>query len=320
MKQLFPLIAVSLALAACSAVAPTAACDQASFIEHVILDVPVQEGTEVMPGTHFTKTWLVTNSGTCEWVEGYALVHSGGEPFGAAGEQALPPVAAGETVEISLRLTAPDRAGEYAGEWMLRNPAGALFGVGPDGDQPLEAALQVADLPAGVVYDFISVACLTRWDSARATFLPCEGEDDETGIFQGYLRVNPDPALEGSTLNNPAVLEMKPNNGSNGFIMGAFPPITIAEGDHFVATVGCMDLNPGCDVLFSVQAQLPNGSQQTLVEWVEEFDEISHEIRADLSDLAGQEVSLVLMLRENGGRSVEAKGFWLNPRIERQAP
>lgn len=320
MKHLVPLIAISLALAACSAAAPVAACDQAEFIEHVILDVPVQDGTEVMPGTHFTKTWLVTNRGTCDWGDGYALVHSGGETFGAIEEQALPYVPAGEIVEISLRMTAPDRAGEYAGEWLLRNPAGARFGVGTDGSQPLEAALQVADLPAGVVYDFISMACLTRWDSARATFLPCEGEDDETGAFEGYVRVNGNPSLEGSTRENPPVLEMKPDNQTNGFIFGAFPAITLAEGDRFVATVGCLDGNPGCKLNFIVKAQLADGSELPLLEWAEEYDELSHEIAVDLSDLAGQEVSLVLMLRDNDGRSLEAKGFWLNPRIERQAP
>ncbi|MCW5879097.1 MAG: hypothetical protein KIS80_09570 [Anaerolineales bacterium] len=320
MKHLVPLIAISLALAACSTAVPAAACDQAEFIEHVILDVPVQDGTEVMPGTHFTKTWLVTNRGTCDWGDGYALVHSGGETFGAVQEQALPDVPAGEIVEISLRMTAPDRSGEYAGEWLLRNPAGERFGVGADGNQPLEATLSVPELPAGVVYDFIHVACLTRWDSGRATFLPCEGEDDDLGLLQGYVRINSDPSLEASTSDNPPVLEVKPNNQSGNFIAGFFPPITLQEGDHFAATVGCMDENPGCRLLFYVEAQWPDGTRRRLLEWAEEADDMRHEIEADLSELAGEEISLVLIVSENGGRSLEGRGFWMDPRIERRLP
>ncbi|MCW5876643.1 MAG: hypothetical protein KIS85_07140 [Anaerolineales bacterium] len=316
MKPILWIGGLALLLAACAAQGQSNRCDQARFIEHVILDVPVQEGTLVMPGTHFTKTWRLQNSSPCDWNDGYVLAHTAGEDFAGQAEVMLPALAAGETADISLRLTAPDAAGSYEGEWMLRSPTGALFGVGPEGGNPLRASLRVAELPGRVVYDFLQVICLTRWDSGRATFLPCEGEDSELGIVEGYVRVNTDAALEGSTRSNPPVLEMKPNN-QDGWIAGYFPPITLAAGDRFAATVGCLDGNPECRLLFILEVELVNGSRIRLLEWAEEFDDVSHEVVVDLSELAGEEVRLILMLEENDGRSLQARGFWLNPRVER---
>jgi hypothetical protein len=112
---------------------------------------------------------------------------------------------------------------------------------------------------------------------------------------------------------------MKPNNGVGGFISGTFPPITIEEGDRFTSTVGCMDQNGGCSVLFQLQAELPGGARRLLSEWPETYDEVASDFSVDLSDLAGEEVSLVLVVMENGGRSLEAKAYWLNPVLERAA-
>jgi hypothetical protein len=195
---------------------------------------------------------------------------------------------------------------------MLQNAAGQQFGTGPEGDRPLSLEFSVAELPAGVRYDFTQSVCLARWDSDRATFLPCEGSDDEAGLQDGFVRMNADPALEGQTRNNPPVIEVKPNNQIGGWISGTFPPITIADGDRFTATIGCMDQMPGCAVTYWLQALLPDGEVQTIAEWQEVADDISHEVSADLSAYAGQEVSLVLVVLENGSRSLEARAFWLN--------
>ena len=64
-------------------------CDSAIFIDHVILDSPVEVGTIVMPGLHFTKTWRVQNDGDCSWTTDYALVQVAGSELGAPEEQAL---------------------------------------------------------------------------------------------------------------------------------------------------------------------------------------------------------------------------------------
>lgn len=317
MKRLI-LLAIPWLLVACQAAAeaPVSACDAAQLVDHIILDAPVEQGTTVMPGTHFTKAWQVLNEGTCDWSADYSLVQVSGPDLGA--EPATPlagAVASGEETTLAVRLTAPSQPGDYTVEWMLRNAAGEQFGTGPQGDRPLSLEFSVAALPAGVRYDFTQAVCLARWDSDRATFLPCEGSDDEAGLQDGYVRVNTDPALEGQTRNNPPVIEVKPNNQSGGWISGIFPPITIAAGDRFSATIGCMDQMPRCAVAYWLQALLPDGSVETIEEWYEEADDVSHEVSADLSAYAGREVSLVLVVLENGGRSLEARAFWLNPVI-----
>ena len=103
MDKIFVLLAL-LFLASCSGQAAGSDCDRAEFIEHVIVDVPVEAGTAMMPGMHFTKTWRVRNVGSCGWGEGYALVHTGGETMGG-GELRLPSVPAGETVDLRLLPT-----------------------------------------------------------------------------------------------------------------------------------------------------------------------------------------------------------------------
>lgn len=305
MKNWIGIAMLTLILAACATAGADSVCDKAQFVEHVILDVPVQQGTAVMPGIHFTKTWEVLNVGTCDWTTGYALVFTAGEPMGAAEEIALSAsVAVGESVDLSVRLTAPVSAGDHTGEWMLRNADGETFGVGPSGVKPLTVVLSIPELPAGVVYDFAQILCLARWDSGRAEFLPCEGENDEQGQLDGYVRLAPN-----------GTIEVKPNNQEGGWIAGIFPSTTIQPGDHFLATVGCVDENPDCEIAFiikvmTISEQFIIGNPQAVSgDSTESFD-------VDLSALAGQEISFILYMEENGGRSLDAIGYWLNARIE----
>jgi hypothetical protein len=318
-KQTLVMAFIVFLLVSCSSASVTATCDSAQFVDHVILDVPVQDGTVVMPGTLFTKTWEIMNDGSCEWTMDYAFVQTGGDPLGAPDVVIDLPnaVPSGQVVDMSVPMMAPSDPGTYRSEWMLRNAQGDLFGVGPQGDRPLSIEIMVPELPTGVVYDFNQVVCLAQWHSDRATFLSCDGIDDEEGLLNGFVRLNTDPALEGSSRENPAVIEMKPNNQQGGWLAGFFPPITIEAGDHFHATVGCMDGYADCSVLFQLDYELADGTHQTLAENAQIFDDVPGEMDVDLSSLVGQNVTLVLVVRENGGASREAFGYWENARIER---
>jgi hypothetical protein len=318
MKKLLSLSLLIFLVAACKPANLPYVCDDAQLIDHVMLDVPVEEGTTLMPGTHFTKAWLVKNEGQCDWSLDYNLIQVSGPDLGEdALVQLHDPVPAGSEATVAVRLTAPSESGSYTAEWMFQNADGEQFGTGPNGDRPLTMEIRVAELPEGVAYDFSQSVCLARWDSNRATFLSCEGIDDEEGLQNGYVRVNEDPALEQQSRNNPPVIEVKPNNQNGGFISGVFPPITIQDGDRFTSTVGCMDEMPGCAVVFRLEAQTFNADRQLIAEWEEDFDNVAGDFTVDLSDYADQEISLILTVAENGGRSVEARAFWLNPVIER---
>lgn len=115
--------------------APTAslgdACNNAVFEG----DITIPDGSEVKPGINFQKVWAVRNTGTCTWDDGYSLVFIGGDKaidpydykFSKSSDQDF--VAAGESINITINLTAPCTPGTYQGTWRLRNDKGYYFGT-----------------------------------------------------------------------------------------------------------------------------------------------------------------------------------------------
>jgi hypothetical protein len=130
-------------------------CDWVSFVK----DVSISDGTVFGPGDTFTKTWRLKNRGTCTWTPDYMLVFASGDRLGGTTAVRLPGyVAPGQTVDVSVALTAPDSSGKYVGYWMLRNPSGALFGYGDKANQAfyVEIRVKVNELPHGTVTGEIS--------------------------------------------------------------------------------------------------------------------------------------------------------------------
>ena len=105
----------------------TTPCDEAAFVA----DVTIPDGTQFFPGTQFTKTWKLSNAGTCTWNTAYQVVFSSGSQMDA--EAAYPltfNVAPGQVVDISIDMTAPAEDGEYTGNWVFKNANGQAFGLG----------------------------------------------------------------------------------------------------------------------------------------------------------------------------------------------
>ncbi len=112
------------------------------------IDVTIPDDTVMQPGQSFTKTWRLRNVGTCTWTRQYSAVWFSGEMLSAPSAVAMPrPVAAGESVEISVDMTAPGSRGTYQSNWKLRNAAGLLFGIGPNGESPFWVRIQVVETP-----------------------------------------------------------------------------------------------------------------------------------------------------------------------------
>jgi hypothetical protein len=98
----------------------------------------------VPAGSAFQATWSFLNSGSTTWDQRYALVYAeNGHPETAAFPRspmgpnrafAIPDVGApaqvrpGETVSLTVPLTAPQESGVQATNWQLRGPDGRLFG------------------------------------------------------------------------------------------------------------------------------------------------------------------------------------------------
>ncbi|KAG6542949.1 hypothetical protein Mapa_015641 [Marchantia paleacea] len=97
-----------------------------------VQDVTIFDGTELAPGTNFTKIWRLRNSGTLPWPVDTKLVHVGGDELGCVfivplelPERGLAP---GEEVEASVDLVAPEKPGRYVSHWRLASPSGPKFG------------------------------------------------------------------------------------------------------------------------------------------------------------------------------------------------
>lgn len=106
------------------AVIPTTSCYGLTFVS----DVSVPDNTKMTPGQEFTKTWRVRNSGSCVWDEGFKFGFTGGEAMGGTTLKLESAVQAGEEVELSVGLTAPNSAGTYRGNWRMATAGGTYFG------------------------------------------------------------------------------------------------------------------------------------------------------------------------------------------------
>ena len=106
-------------------------CDMAGFVE----DVTIPDGTEVEAGSTFRKSWRLRNVGTCTWTSDYRVVFSEGHSLGGpdSAEFVSETIVPGETVDLTVDLTAPDDPGNYVGYWMLENAEGEAFGIGSPG-------------------------------------------------------------------------------------------------------------------------------------------------------------------------------------------
>lgn len=97
-----------------------------------VQDVTIVDGTELAPGTHFTKIWRLRNSGSLPWAPQTKLVHVGGDELGSVfvvplelPEHGLLP---NEETEASVDLIAPEKPGRYVSHWRLASPSGPKFG------------------------------------------------------------------------------------------------------------------------------------------------------------------------------------------------
>ena len=130
---------------------PTAVsyCDWVAFVK----DVTIPDGTQLSAGEVFAKTWRLQNRGTCTWTSDYMLVYTSGDQMGSTTAVRLPGnVAPGQTVDVSVTLTAPALNGYQRSYWMLRNPSGALFGTGNKANEAFYVEIKVTvDLPPGTV-------------------------------------------------------------------------------------------------------------------------------------------------------------------------
>ncbi|MEW5870463.1 MAG: NBR1-Ig-like domain-containing protein [Chloroflexota bacterium] len=286
-------------------------CDRADFIA----DVSVPPGTSLPLGASFVKAWQIRNSGACTWDRGYSLVFVDGTPMSGQTMVALPgSVAPGETLELSLMLSVPTYPGSYQGFWKLRNPSGTIFGLGADGQQSLEVRINAVtpNQSPNSNYDLAADYCAAIW-SSQASHLACPGSPDDPN---GSVLLQDRLDAENGRLRGLSLLT-RTNQERNGWIRGVYPAYRVQLDDHFMAQVGCLADNQGCDITFQLTYRTTDGSKGTLGTWREVYDGLATEIDIDLTPLAGKTVEFAL-ITYNAGKPRQGNGYWLQPRVTRQ--
>jgi len=313
---------------------PPSACDKAQFIA----DVTVPDGTVMNPGATFTKTWRLKNVGTCAWSKSYQLVYSSGEQMGAPSSAAFTQdVPVGQTVDISINMTAPSAAGSYRGYWMFKNASGALFGIGIQANRPWWVDIKVSGptvtpggptktptptvTPGGptvtpganMAYDFASNACAASWFSGAGA-LPCPGSDGDAKGF--VLKVSSSKLESGTTDPRPGILTF-PQNVQNGYIQGFFPAFRVQSGDRFRSVINCEGGATNCYVVFRLDYQ--TGSDPIKTFWGpfgERYEGLFYTVDVDLSSLAGKDVKFILTVLA-AGTAAGDRALWVGPHIYR---
>lgn len=146
---------------------PPDCTNSASFVT----DVTVPDNSPMAPGSTFTKTWRVKNTGTCIWGPGYVLTHYSDEQMGPAFAVPLNVTFPNQTLDISLQLTASSKNGLHRSNFVIKNPAGLIMKI--DNDSRLWVVVNVSSSMAA------SVA------SATPGNIPVTGSGTSTGVSPG---------------------------------------------------------------------------------------------------------------------------------------
>jgi hypothetical protein len=289
--------------------AKAATCYWAQFIA----DVSVPDGTSYAPGTAFQKTWRLKNIGSCAWTTNdVSLVFDSGEKMGAPASSALSAnVNPGQTVDITVTMTAPSTAGHYFGYYKLKSAAGGVFGIGSTANRSFWVEINVAS-SAGTGYDFTANASSATWSGSSGA-LTFPGTD---GNASGFVLKQDKPNTESGVQSAQAGLLFAPPNVTNSYMQGMYPAFSVKSGDRFQATIGCEYGATNCYVAYNLNYQVGSGPVKTFWTFRERYEGLVYNVNLDLSSLAGQDVKFILVVSAYGS-PIGDRALWVNPIISR---
>lgn len=261
-------------------------------------DITIPDNVTIPPGTVFRKTWAVKNAGYCKWDKNYSVVFSGGDQLGGAATAPLMQdgfVLPGQIALVTVELVSPDVTGErvYNGFWKLRNPDGAVFGLGDDGKRSLFVSIRSANR-----FEFVENMCSAVWSNNDGLMYCPSGDKDPNG----YFKQEKSPGLENG-LSGGYSLVMVPPKRDNGVIRAKFAPIKVPGGSYIHGLVGCGYGEENCIFKATIYASVPGNEDQVLATWTETYDGLNSEIDIPLNrfGLVGQPVRFTFEVETNGG-------------------
>jgi hypothetical protein len=204
-----------------------------------VTDVTVPDGADFTPGQAFVKTWRLRNNGTCTWTSSYDLVFDHGDAMNGPASQALPGlVHPGETIDLSVDLTAPSAEGGYTGYWLLRSSEGVLFGIGANANVAFWVEIEVLEEEeedeGPLILELVPMPLFPLFVSnGTGQSLPIGGCFDlDAGSMVGCgsnsdFRYNAELRMEGFPPTMKAVYEIDPRNGARFDLYGSGTPTGI---------------------------------------------------------------------------------------------
>ena len=287
-------------------------CDRAEFVK----DVSYPDNTEVAPGLVFVKTWRLRNGGSCTWTAGYAVVLTSGDSIGVPASVPLTGnVAPGQTMDVSVSLTAPSVGGTYRGDFKLRNASNIVFGLG-ENNKPFFVQIKVG-AASGLLLDFISKASAAQWESGASgsldTTLAFGGADEDAN---GVVKIKEGVTLENGSASSKILLTF-PKHQNDGLISGTYPSYLVQAGDYFKARIGFIVPGGSCgagQVKFQLMYK-EGGTIKPLAEWPKACNGSLLPVDIDLSSLKGKTIQFVLVVKSQGAFD-EDWAIWNSPRIE----
>jgi hypothetical protein len=230
----------------------TAICDGAQFIA----DVTVPDDTVFTSNQTFTKTWRLKNTGTCSWTPSYSVAFSDGNSMNGPATQALSGnVNPGQTIDISVNLTAPAAPGNYTGNYRLRNAAGLLFSkfyvqIKVQAPVPTTAVPPPSSHTVNLAYmSGESGLVLDNGDLNAATV--AAGDSSTNKGVEAFLSFNISGVPGGSTIQNASLLL---KGGSQ------------VRGDPF-ATLGCLRAYVQNYGVVDASDFVPAGALSSITRW-----------------------------------------------------
>jgi hypothetical protein len=290
--------------------ATAATCYWAQFVA----DVTIPDGTNFAPNTAFKKTWRIKNIGSCAWGSDVSLIFDSGERMGAPASLTIPTtVNPGQTVDLTVDMTSPAAAGHYFGYWKFKstNFGGTTFGIGSTANKSFWVEIRVnSGTTAG--YDFTANAPSAQWSSGAGSFTFPAADNSANGFA---FKVD-QPKLESGVTSAQAGLLFGPNNVTNGFVKAAYPAFRVQNGDRFQATIGCEQGATNCYVAYSLYYKIGAGPETTFWTFREKYEGWTYNVNLDLSRLAGQDVTFILVTSAYGSPTGD-RALWVNPIIAR---
>lgn len=165
-----------------------------------VADVTIADNETLPASSDFTKTWRIKNTGTCVWGPDYTLTHYAGERMFAPSSVSLDVTYPGESLDISVKLTAPNADGTHNAYFVIKNPAGLIMKI--DNDSRLWVIINTSQQLAAVTQNAESIPVTGDQNGlAEAT---CAYSTDQAKVLEAIAALNAyraDNGLPAYTIN-----------------------------------------------------------------------------------------------------------------------